>query len=251
MKKYGKLPARPGAVTLKFSDFATKAKLPAIPADFGHETRISNWGVMLNADLGDCVVAGGCHETRLLVAETGKNLQFPDSAVLKNYEAIGGYVPGDPSTDQGCDMSAAASYRKKTGLVDGAGTRHQIAAYLALQPGNLQELKAAMYLFGCAGIGVEFPVAWEAAFDNGQMWDRLPKNTQIGGGHYIPGVCFRNGRIGVVSWGKLVWLTVAGFEQFCDEAIAYVSTEFLTNGKSLEGFDKAGLLAALPVVAAA
>jgi hypothetical protein len=40
-----------------------------------------------------------------------------------------------------------------------------------------------------------------------------------------------------VTWGQLQELTPEFFYEYADEAIAYLTTESLLNGRSLEGFD--------------
>ena len=57
---------------------------------------------------------------------------FTDALAISAYSAIGGYVPGEPETDNGLDMAMAAAYRRKTGLLDANGVQHKIDAYVAV-----------------------------------------------------------------------------------------------------------------------
>lgn len=234
--KLGKLPARPGAVKLKLANYIDTSVLPKPPASFGHERLVTAWGMAMNDQLGCCVVSGAAHESLLWNKEAGKTVRFDDNSIIRNYSAIGGYVPGRPDTDQGCDMEVAAKYRRQTGIVDADGNRHKIGAYIALEPGNVTQLWYATYLFDGVGIGVEFPSQWMDAFNQHRTWGRVshPKNV---GGHYIPGVSKRNRNALIVSWGVVVPLTASGYSQFNDETVAYLTEEKLVNGKSLEGFD--------------
>jgi hypothetical protein len=238
--KLGKLPARPGAVKLRFSDYLDLSKLPTPPAEFGHETLVTDWGLLGNDSAGDCVWAGGGHETILWNIEAGHRVSFSTANTLADYMAVTGYNPNDPSTDQGTDMQVAADYRLKTGLLDANGNRHRIGAYLAITAGNLQEHLIASYLFGAVGIGITFPLSAMHQFDAGQPWDIVPGAT-IDGGHYIPLVSFRGGLLNVVTWGKVQPMTEAFFASQNDESLAYLSPEMLIDGKSLEGFDLAQL----------
>ncbi len=140
-------------------------------------------------------------------------------------------------------MQVAASYRRKTGVVDAAGHRHQVAAYLAIQPGNLVEHYQAMYLFGCVGIGIQFPASAMDQFNAGKPWS-VVRGSSIEGGHCVSLVAKRS-HLEVVTWGKIQALTTGFLRKYNDESLAYVSLETLTNGRSLEGFDAAGLQAAL------
>jgi len=248
MLKLGKTPARPGAVKFKLSDYVTIKKLPKLPINFGHDDLIGkDWGMFGNDQFGDCVLAGAAHETLMWNKEAGKAVSFTDKAVLSDYSAITGFDPSDPATDNGTDMQQAASYRRKTGVVDAQGTRHQVAAYLALEPGNLLQHYYAIYLFGAVGIGIEFPASAMDQFNAGQPWAYKSK-SKIEGGHYIPLVAKRKTHLYCVTWGKLQPMTTTFFRKYNDESIAYVSLEALQNNKSLEGFDSEQLFADLQLL---
>jgi hypothetical protein len=147
-------------------------------------------------------------------------------------------------------MEVAAKYRRQTGLLDTDGKRHKIGAYVALEPGNLSQLWYATYLFDGLGIGVEFPAQWMDAFNKGRPWGKVAR-PKPEGGHYVTGPAYRGGSEIVISWGLPVRLTPAGYQQFNDETMAYLTEEKLVNGKSLEGFDLATLRKDLALVTAA
>lgn len=243
--KLGKLPARPEAVKFKLSQFVDTNALPKPPKSFGHEAFVDHdgWGVLGNDNAGDCVFAGAAHETMLWCKEAGVDTAFDDKAVLSDYSAVTGYVPGDDATDQGTDMQVAASYRRKTGIADATGKRHTIAAYLAITPGDIKQLYAAMYLFGAVGIGIRFPGSAMDQFNRRKPWS-IVKGARVTGGHYVPLVAKR-GSLTCVTWGQTQKMTVPFYKEFCDEALAYVSLEALTDGRSPEGFDAEALTKAL------
>ena len=251
--KLGKKPARPGAVKFKLANYLDKAKLPTPPKMFGHQGLIgANWEMLGNDHYGDCVWAGAAHETMLWNKEAGRIIAFNDQSVLKDYSAVTGFNPKDPSTDQGTDMQVAASYRRKTGVLDVPGKRHKVIAYLALAPGNPDQLALAIYLFGATGIGIKFPNSAMDQFNAGKPWD-VSKNAKIEGGHYIPGVGRdAKGNIVVVTWGKIQLMTPRFYTKYCDEVVAYVSDEaLLAGGRTLDGFNLAQLKADLNALATA
>jgi hypothetical protein len=184
----GKLPARPGAISFKFSKYFKVAALPTPPAVFGHQAIVNEWGVLGNDQYGCCVLSGGDHESMLWTAEAGTVAPFNDSCALSDYSAITGFNPADPATDQGTDMQAAASYRRTTGLIDANGVRHKVDAYVAPAVGDVNELMAATYLFGAVGFGFQFPASAMTQFNAGQPWSVVP-GSPIEGGHYVP--CLR------------------------------------------------------------
>lgn len=250
--RLGKLPARPGAVKLRMASFIDPAALPTPPKEFGHEQLVPRWGMLANNLWGDCVIAGGLHETRLWNRQRGVTVPVGDACAIRNYSAITHFdpnagPPGRNRTDRGTDMEYAARYRRHTGLVDAAGKHHRIGAYVALDPGDLEQLWAALYLFDAVGVGVEYPAQWSDAFARRKPWDAVAK-PRLRGGHYVSGVARRGGNLMVVSWGRLHPMTPAGYTQFCDEAIAYLSLEKLTRGKDSDGFSLTELRSALAKV---
>jgi hypothetical protein len=244
--RLGKKPARPGAVRFRLSSYTNAAALPPLPAFFGHDTLIGvrDWGMLGNDRYGDCVWAGAAHETMLLARETGRAVDFTAAGVLGDYGAATGFDPAKPETDQGTDMVEAADYRRKTGVVDAKSTRHTIAAYLALEPGNLQHLYLASYLFGAVGIGLQLPSSAVTQSERGQAWS-IVDGSPIEGGHYVPLVGRRADGLHVVSWGADQVMTEAFLKAYCDEAIAYVSQDCLLDQRSPEGFAYGDLIADL------
>ena len=252
--KLGKLPARPGAIRLKLRTYAYLSVLPTPPAEFGHEALVTEiyamqWGLLGNDSVGDCVVAGGGHETMAWNAAGGLIVPFSTPNTLADYSAITGYDPADPSTDQGADMQVAAAYRQKTGLLDAAGNRHKVGAYLAVDPGDLEMLLTAAYVFEAVGVGITFPQSAMDQFNAGQPWDAVA-GSPIEGGHYVPGLARRGGMFKFITWGAEQLATDAFLAANNDENVVYLSPDMLAGGKSLEGFDLAQLTSDLAALTA-
>lgn len=241
--KYGKAPARPGAVKLRLRDYLTPAKLPTPPPSFGHENLVKGpWNMLGNDQYGDCVWASKAHQVMLWNAEAGKQVGFNDDSVLSDYTAVTGFTRSDPSTDRGTDMALAAEYWKQTGVKDAAGNRHKIACYLAITPGDVDEHKLALYLFGTVDIGIRVPSYAQDQFNAGQPWTKRLFYS-IEGGHCIPLVARRNGMFIAVTWGREQPMTDGFLKTFEDEAYIALSMEMLQKGISLEGFNTSQLLA--------
>ena len=238
--KLGKTPATHDYRDLCFSTYRA-GPLPPRPKVFGHEGAVASWGMLGNDTVGDCVFAGAAHETILWTTETGHPAPFTAASVLSDYSAVTGYDPTDPNSDQGTDVRTALKYRAKTGLLDATGKRHRIGAYVRVS-GRI-EIEEAVYLFGAAGVGIQFPSSAMDQFNAGRPWS-IVSGSPLEGGHYVPLVALR-GDLYCVTWGKLQPLTRAFLTKYCDEAWAILSPEMLTGGKSLEGFDLAQLQADL------
>lgn len=230
MLKFGKLPARPDAVTLKFSAVFDAPKLPTPPASFGHENLMpkGQWFMLSNDRWGDCVWAGAAHEHMLWTLEGGTpRAHFTSKDVLSDYSAVTGFNPLKPATDQGTDMQVAAAYRQKTGIIDTTGTRHKIDAYSALKVGDLDQLALATWLFGAVGVGIECPYSMEHQFNSNRPWSVVSGDSVVGG-HYVPCVG-RNetGNFLFITWGRVQEATPEWVAKYMDEGVAYLSLEVI------------------------
>lgn len=246
----GKRPARANSVKLKFATYFDAAALPTPPLMFGKPWLVTDWGVLANDTVGDCVWADAAHSVMLWTAEQGKPAMFSAASVLADYSAVTGYRPSYPSTDQGTDMQVAASYRLKNGVQDFVGGRHKIDAYVALEPANLDQLALAAYLFGAVSIGIQLPASAFDQFDQAQPWNPVT-DSQNKGGHCIT-VVGRNSRglFLAVSWGRLTAVTPAFLQTYMDEGIACLSLERMRGNLSPQGFDEAALQADLKLLQA-
>jgi len=241
----GKRPARVGSIRFGFSQFFSTTDLPTPPLVFGRPGLIASWGVLGNDRCGDCCWAGAAHETMLWRAWAGAPVPaFTDTSVMADYAHATGY-DGTDASDQGTDMQAGAAYRQKHGIIDVAGGAHKIDAYVALPPGDLDQLTVSAYLFGAVGVGMELPSSAMDQFSNGEPWAPVSGST-IEGGHYVPCVGRNSrGQFLVVTWGRLHAVEPAFLAQYMDEGVAYLSFEQLQGSVNPRHFDEAGLRKAL------
>lgn len=242
--KLGRNPS-PAQPSLKLADFLDLSYWkPKIPDNFGHYKSVANYGMLGNDRFGDCVWAGAAHEHMLWNAANDRTVDFTDSNVLQAYSDVTGFRADDPSTDQGTDMATAARYRQKYGLEDSLGRVHKIGAYLALEPGDLDQLAAASYLFGAAGIGIVVTDKAMDQFNQNKPWTYV-RRAKAEGGHYVPVVGRQDGLYVALSWGRPQPFTFAYYQKQSDEIFAYISVDYLDNNKSPEGFDSNALVDAL------
>lgn len=261
--KFGKKPARPGAVKVSYADFVDHSKLQDPGNDFGHERLVRVWDILMNNKIGCCGISGGEHESMLWTAEAGKPAYFsspslaPDrQPTVVNYSSVTGYVPGpelyDPNapenpTDQGIDVPELIKFRYLRGLVDTRGHRHRIAGAVSLDPGNWNQLRYAAYYFDGVGLGIRLCQEWVDNFtENGTtVWDAVPNPTWVGG-HYITAVAFRGGKVIPITWGEPVFMTQAGYEMASDETFAYAATEKIgPKGVDADGLNARAMFSAM------
>lgn len=228
------------------SAFLRPAELPATPTVVDYVSKVSDWPMYGNDQLGDCTCAAAGH---MIEAWTdygqGKTVKISDNDVLKAYEAVSGYREGHPETDQGAVMQDVLDYWRKTGIGG-----HKILAFAQLDLSNADEIKAALYLFGHVYLGINFPAIAMEQFDEGKPWDAVKRDGGIEGGHAIDmGYAETGKNHKVITWAKVQEMTPAFFEKYVEEAWVVVSQEWINAvGKNPAGLDTGALNAAFSEV---
>lgn len=241
----GKRAPRRDARTFKLERYLPQ--LPPLLSAVTWADKVSAWQPFLNDQIGDCAIAAPAHMEMLWSAYATAEIAPTDAQVLSAYEAVSGYVPGDPSTDNGCVELDVLRYWKANGI---AG--HKIDAYMSIEAANIDHLKAAIMLFGGAYIGLALPATAEAQLDANSAWDvvdaALTGDSAPGswGGHAINLVGYNTlGFVGV-TWGALQPMTTRFIQAYMDEAWAVLSPQFFdAKGNAPSGFDVAQLKADL------
>lgn len=218
---FGRLPNDPSKPRLKL----TAAHLPGVtpPASADWLSKVPSWPMSLNDQLGDCTCAGAGHVAQQLAwYGQGKNAPIPDAYILKMYEAIGGYKPGDPSTDQGATLQDALNYWRKTGI---AG--HKIVAFAQLDASDLDTIRACIDLFGAVYTGFNVPKSAMDQFNAGKPWT-VVKRSPIEGGHCVPIGAYDAESFSAVTWGAVQEMDIPFLATYFDEFWAPISLDWLT-----------------------
>lgn len=246
--RLGKTAASFDARTLKFTKYL-KANMPALPQRSSW-LKLPTWQMYGNDTLGDCVEAAAGHMIDLWQSWTNPAAAQPTLAqVIEAYSGDTGYVPGDPATDQGTDMLSFLNYWRKTGVGG-----HKIVAYVALDTGNLEQMRQAIYLFGAAFIGLQLPISVQ----NAASWTVPPSKKGNGapgswGGHCVPVGAFNDNKLPaarntVITWGETLIMADGFYEVYSDEAYAVLSEDWIAeagNPEAPNSFDLAALQADL------
>lgn len=231
----GKAAPRIDPRTPRLHKFLTRAHLVATPPrqDWIAASRIAQWGMALNDQLGDCVIADMVHQVLMSTAlQPGHIAQgTPDAVTLAAYEAVGGYVPGNPSTDNGCVMLDAIQY----GMTHGYGGQ-KITAYATIDPHHFDVARAAINLFGSVKVGLALPISAQSQV--GGLWD-VPAGGATGdgapgswGGHDVP-IPTYDAAAGIytcVTWGGTQRMTERFLATYCDEMYACLWECWTTGG---------------------
>lgn len=173
-----------------------------------------------------CAWAGPAHETMEACRNAGRPVPpFTCLNVLEQYAAYSGYDLRTGANDSGSNVRDVLKWRQTTGLVDSNGGVHKIGTYIALEPGNTQQLWEALWLFEAVGIGINLPTSAMDQFNEGRMWS-VVAGVENQGGHYVPLVGHPVQDVWTcITWGKRQTMTATFLTTYCDEAWAYIDPE--------------------------
>ena len=113
--RLGKNPPRHDARTLLFEDY--RGKLPGTPAACDFMSKVPSYPMFGNDTCGDCAEAAMRHLEMGQTWYSGRGVVPTLRQTIADYSAIGGYVPGDQSTDNGSDLLTALNYYRKQGVI--------------------------------------------------------------------------------------------------------------------------------------
>jgi hypothetical protein len=186
-----------------------------------------------NDELGDCVPAGFAHLVGLTTANAERLYAEALAQVISDYSAIGGYVPGHPETDQGCDEETALNYYTQHGFADGT----KILGWLSVDGTSRDEVAAAMYLFENLVFGVEMPDAWIEPFPSkdGFVWN-IAGEPDEQNGHCFVGVDNDPRGIVIDTWGIEGIITWQAIARYCSrgeggQLFTYITSDQLVRGQ--------------------
>lgn len=230
---------------LKLASYLAAALAPA-PIATNRTAGITDWGVLLNDQEGDCTIAGIGHAKRAFAAVAqNKTVIVPDSQIQTAYSAVSGYDPVTKANDNGALISAALEYDRTVGV---GGLKNQ--AYGAVDIGDLDRIKQAIYYFGGCLVGVNLPNTAEQQTDAGQAW-MVPWFYSIVGGHCIWLAAYDADWFWAVTWGRLQGITPQFLAKFLDEAWVIVDPLFIeASGESPVLLKLPEMVADLPAIAA-
>ncbi|MCU1680926.1 MAG: hypothetical protein JWQ81_1665 [Amycolatopsis sp.] len=246
--KLGRLPHDPARPKLELGP-RLAGTVPPNPAMVDYLSKVGEWPIYGNDQLGDCVWAMIGHVIE--AASTygnGETIKVTTADLIKGYSAVTGYNPKDPSTDQGTVIADALAYWQKVGIGGTAAKEyadaHKILAYASVKISDRVELDAALNLFGSLCLGVNFPNSAMGQFNNHQPWDVLVNDGGIDGGHAIHHGYFNtaNKDERIVTWGAVEDMTDRWWSKYVEEAWVVITPEWLdVSGHSPEGLDLFGL----------
>jgi hypothetical protein len=230
----------------------SKGLIPTPPAscDYSEQAAKSLSNVYENDSLGCCTISGVAHTIGILTgnADGGNPFVFTDQQIIALYSACGGYVPGDPSTDQGCDEVTVLNYWMNKGAPVGS---NKILGYLSIDATDIQQVQVAQFLFESLYSGLELPDAWTNNMpqQSGFVWD-VAGPPDPNEGHCVVSCGFNAQGVQICTWGMTGTMTYAAVKQYWGQAdggdlYVVISQESIAkaSAKAPNGFDWAQLVA--------
>lgn len=232
--RLGKQEPRHDPRTFQLARYLTD-ELPPAPAHVSWAEKVEQWGMLANDRYGDCVPVGALHLAQNWTAYASTEYVPTEQEALTAYTAMTGFDPNDPNTDNGTVMLDALNHWRRAGI---AG--HQIMAYAACEPGNVEHIKDSIHLFAGSYVGMSLPRSAQGQ----QVWS-VPPQGPVGdgrpgswGGHCVPIIAYSSRRLICVTWGQLKPMTWRFFRTYCDEAYAALSEDWLRADRTApNGFD--------------
>lgn len=211
-------------------------------------SRVTDWPMDMNGPdpsnppqipdgIGDCGWAGLDHLQMAGHAYGDGNVRsWGNDTLLQCYGQTGGYVLGDPSTDNGTVLQDNLAFWKHN-PIEG----DQILAYAALRPGTWFRAERVYYqrVFGSLYLGHDWPESAEQQAQDGEPFTVVPGSPSAGG-H-----CTTEARettsyaeIGLPCWGALRQATRGFFMATVTEAWVVITPDTIErNGANQYGYN--------------
>lgn len=233
--KLGLRPATPAKQRLRLRDYL----LPAHPVSVNYLSGVQ-FGLYGNDRYGVCGPTSVANSRRLITAKLKGQMQAPTQDDVFDLYRRSGNPNFDPATgadDNGVNLQEMLHVVNVTGI---GGVK--CIAFAAVDPSNIEELKAAIAIFGDVVFGVTLQTIQQSQTATG-VWDYRPSRTW--GGHAILGGAYQNNPEGieVITWAQVVRMTDAFMLHQETEAWVVIWPEHLTDSGFLQGVNLAALAA--------
>ncbi len=232
MRQLGKRP--PGhfaRMAPRLRDFAVKP-LPSAPAAVDHAAGVQ-WRMFENDALGCCTISAWANGVvQRTTLGQGVPLVMGDGLVRQLYGQLAGWspsAPGDPGPGL-VEVDVLAHFARVG--ADLGRQAPEVTLWAAIDVGDWETLRAAIWLFGHATLGLAMPIT---AMDQTD-WEVVPgaAGSAAGswGGHCVIAVAYDAEGVTLVSWGETRRASWKFLTAYLDEAYAtHAPEEWIgTNG---------------------
>lgn len=238
-RRLGLRPSDPERPVLKLSRILS-AEPPTHPLSCDHFSQVNDWGLFANDRYSDCGPASVANSRKLVTrALTGVEHSPTLDDVFALYRASGNpdFDPDTGAGDNGVDMATMLSAVRHVGI---GGVRSLAEAKVDVT--DLNEVRAALAIFGFLLLGVDLEVAQETQTDT-RLWDY--RRTPDWGGHAVLAGAYTSQPSGadvkVVTWAEVVGLTDVFWRRQVSEAWVCIWPEAVGSAQFQQGIDTAAL----------
>jgi hypothetical protein len=234
--KFGRKPPK-RAPALKLASFLTGV-VPEHPASVDYLGRLKNWQMLGNDQFGDCVAVTWANMRRLVTATLATENYPTMNQVIALYKTQN---PNFPAQDDGMDIQTCLEYLNHNGGPDSA----KVVAFAKVDFTNLDEVKAALAIFGCVWLGVNVQQANIDQFASGQPWDYV-SGSPVDGGHSVIGGGYSttpSDDVRFVTWAQETGFTDNFWSKQLEEAWAVIWPEQLGTTEFEQGVNLTQLAA--------
>ena len=209
-------------------------EIPEHPNAVFRTNNFNLWDILGNDRYGDCGPVSVANSRRLTSFVLTGEERYPRLwDVLDLYQRSGN--PNFPAEDNGVIMQDMLSEVHKNGI---AGDK--AVAYAKVDVSSIDEIRAAIAIFGCLLLGVNL----EAAQQDQRTWDSVD-GDQPWGGHAVMAADYTSAPsgadIGFITWGQPMGMTDRFWSRQVEEAWVVIWPEHLLSKEFLEGVDLAAL----------
>lgn len=214
--------------------------IPTHPDKVDHFSTVSDWGMYGNDHFGVCGPTGVANQRKQITRYlSGAEVSPTQDDVFDLYRRSGnpGFDPATGADDNGVDLQTMCE-----ALLSGGIGGVKPIAFAQVDHTNLDEVRAAIAIFGSVLLGVDLELAQQTQTGNG-LWDY--RRSSEWGGHAVLAGRYSSGpdRTAVITWAEVVNVTDAFFAHQLDEVWAVIWPEHLGTVEFQQGVDLAGLAA--------
>lgn len=222
------------APSLKLGAYLTGI-IPTHPDAADHFGAITDWGLYANDRYGDCGPVSVANQRKLVTKYlTGVEVSPTQDDVFDLYKRSGN--PAFPAEDNGVDMQTMLEAVVAGGI---GGTK--AIAFASVDPKNLDQIDAAIAIFGSVLFGVALDTAQQS---QPQLWQYQPSGTW--GGHAVLSGLYTvpepsGADVRVITWGRVVATTDLFLQNQLEEVWVVIWPEHLGSAAFQWGVDLAAL----------
>jgi hypothetical protein len=221
---------------LQLSSYIAVHALPTPPQHDVYQ-HTDSWPMLANDKFNCCTSAAAGHMVHHWTSVNQDSVVLTDTDIIRAHAEL-----THDDLNQPVSMLTALKFWRKTGIGD-----HQIHSFMSAGKAKADTLRAVIYLFGAAYIGLDLPnFALPRKIEEIQtiQWEIIPGISpadaapQECNGHCVAAIGYDEKYIYVVTWGTLKTMSWDFFTQYTDEAYAVLSTDWVQKDKvAPSGFD--------------